>query len=302
MPNRVNDAFGFAAPETPRVVAAPDENCAELPHNRASRILAILQRKLSSRLARHVALKRRRLVNSGPMVSFTFDDAATSAGLTGAERLEQMRGRGTYYIASGLVGRNVSLYALMDRDSVRELHLKGHEIALHGHAHRAAGALTAQEFHDDLQENRDWLEAIDEGIRPTNFAYPYGFASFARKRQLYGLVASSRSVAPGVIAGDFDPQFLRCVELANERVTPDMVTAYLDAAVRLNGWLIFCSHDIADDPSPYGCTPRLFQHALDGVASRNLEIVTIAEALSRSRNARSELFGGNSNLAVETHA
>ncbi|MBV8472424.1 MAG: polysaccharide deacetylase family protein [Hyphomicrobiales bacterium] len=280
----MNDVFRFAARETARFVAAPDESGAELPHNRVSRALANLQRKLSSRLARHVALNRRRLVNSGPMVSFTFDDAAMSAGHAGAERLEKMHGRGTYYIASGLIGRNVCPYALMDRDSVRELHLKGHEIALHGHAHRAAGALTAQEFHDDLRKNREWLEAIDEGIRPTNFAYPYGFASFARKLQLCGLVASTRSVAPGVIAGDFDPQFLRCVELANQRVTPDTVSAYLDAAVRLNGWLIFCSHDIADDPSPYGCTPALFQHALDGAASRRIEIVTIAEALSRSHS------------------
>ena len=111
MPNRVNDAFRFAARETPRVVAAPDENCAEPRHNQVSSALAILQRKLSSRLARHVALKRRRLVNSGPMVSFTFDDAATSAGLRGAEGLEKMRGRGTYYIASGLIGRNVCRYA-----------------------------------------------------------------------------------------------------------------------------------------------------------------------------------------------
>ena len=282
MPN--NYVFRFAARETARVVAPPYETSSEPQHNRISRALAILRRKLSSRLARHVALKRRRLANKGPMVSFTFDDAAMSAGLTGAERLEKMHGRGTYYIASGLIGRNVSPYALMDRDCVRELHIKGHEIALHGHAHRAAGALTAQEFYDDLQENRDWLQAIDEGIRPTNFAYPYGFASFARKRQLYKLVASSRSVAPGVIVGDFDPQFLRCVELANERVTPDTVTAYLDAAVRWNGWLIFCSHDIADDPSPYGCTPALFQHALDGVASRRIEVVTIAEALSRSHS------------------
>ncbi len=56
---------------------------------------------------------------------------------------------------------------------------RGHEIGLHGHAHRPAGAFSAQDFRDDLQKNRDWLEAIDEGVRPTNFAYPYGLASFA---------------------------------------------------------------------------------------------------------------------------
>ena len=283
MLERVNDVFGFAARKRPGEVTPPNEDLAESPHDRAHGRLETLRRKVSSRLARHVALERRRLVNAGPMVSFTFDDAAISAGLTGAERLEKMGGHGTYYIASGLIGRNICSYALIGRDGVRDLHLRGHEIGLHGHAHRVAGALSAQEFRDDLQENRNWLEGIHEGIRPTNFAYPYGLVSFPRKRQLYGLVASSRSVAPGVIAGNFDPQFLHCVELANERLTPDALASYLDAAVRLNGWLIFCSHDIADQPSFYGCTPGLFQRALDAAASRGVEIVTIAAALQRSQ-------------------
>ena len=283
MPNEVNDVACFAPRQTPRGVTAPRQERADSPSNRAHGPLANLRRKISSRLARHVALERRRFVNPRPMVSFTFDDAAVSAGLTGAERLERMGGRGTYYIASGLVGRSDWGYALMGRESVRELHFKGHEIGLHGDAHRAASAFSAQEFRDDLQKNRDWLESIDEGIRPANFAYPYGLASFARKRQLYGLVASSRSTAPGVIVGDFDPQFLRCVELADRRLTPELLACYLDAAVRSGGWLIFCSHDIADAPSSYGCTFGLFQRALDGAASRGVEIVTIAAGLARSR-------------------
>ena len=281
MPNNVNDIVRFTPREATSVVAPPIENRAEPPRHRAPGPLSTLRRKVSSRLARHIALERRRLVNAGPMVSFTFDDAAASAGLTGGERLEEMHGRGTYYIASGLIGQ-VAGYSLIGRDRVRELHLRGHEIGLHGHAHRAAGAFSAQGFRDDLQENRDWLEAIHEGIRPTNFAYPYGLASFARKRQLYGLVTSSRSVAPGVNAGEFDPQFLRCVELADERLTPQMLAFYLDIAARTRGWLIFCSHDIADPPTSYGCTPGLFQRALDGAASRGVEIVTVAAALKRS--------------------
>jgi peptidoglycan/xylan/chitin deacetylase (PgdA/CDA1 family) len=256
--------------------------------------LAVLRRKASSRLARHLALVRRRLTNTRPMVSFTFDDAATSAGLTGAERLEAIGGRATYYISSGLTGDDERGYALMDRDLMRALHRRGHEIGLHGHAHRAVSALSAQEFCADLQRNREWLEAIDEDLRPTNFAYPYGLASFPRKRQLYRLVASSRSVAPGINGADFDPQFLRCVELADDRLTPQKLAAYLDLTVRRNGWLIFCSHDIGDPPSIYGCTPGLFQEALDGVLARRIEIVTIAAALRRSQRLR---FG--SLLSVE---
>jgi len=283
MLNEGNAAVGFAPSKPPFLAAAPDDERADSPFDRGDGPLTVLRRKISSRLARHVALERRRLVNVAPMVSFTFDDPATSAGLTGAERLEKMGGRGTYYVASGLVGRYDASYAVMDRDGLRELHRKGHEIGLHGHVHRAAGDFSAQAFRDDLQRNRDWLQAIDPRIRLANYAYPYGLAAFARKRQLYGLVASSRTVAPGIVAGAFDPQFLRCVELADQRLTPERLGGYLDAAARSAGWLIFCCHDVAAAPSRYGCTLGLFQRALDAAASRGLEFVTIAAGLARSR-------------------
>jgi peptidoglycan/xylan/chitin deacetylase (PgdA/CDA1 family) len=283
MPNKGNDVVDFAPSQPPLPTAPPDDACGESPFDRGDGPIAVLRRKVSSRLARHVALERRQLVNAAPMVSFTFDDPAASAGRTGAERLEKMGGRGTYYVASGLVGRYDAGYPVMDRDGLRELHRKGHEIGLHGHAHRAACDFSAQTFRDDLQRNRDWLQAIDPRIRPTNYAYPYGLAAFARKRQLYRLVASSRTVAPGIVAGVFDPQFLRCVELANQRLTPEQLAKYLDATARSNGWLIFCSHDVEAAPSRYGCTLGLFQRALDAAAARGLEFVTVAAGLARSR-------------------
>ncbi len=288
MPSKANEVVALAPSRASRPAAPPDDARLGSPGDRLGEFLTTLRRKMSSRLARHVALERRRLVNVGPMVSFTFDDAAASAGETGAERLEKVGGRGTYYIASGYIEHNDCSYPLIGREGVRELHLRGHEIGLHGHAHRPVGAFSAQDFRDDLEKNRDWLEAIDEGIRPTNFSYPYGVASFPRKRQLRRLVASSRSVAPGVMAGDFDPQFLRCVELADRRLTPEELASYLDAAVRTTGWLIFCLHDVAELPSPFGCTPGLLQRALDGAASRGVEIVTIAAGIRRSR----EVGGG----------
>jgi peptidoglycan/xylan/chitin deacetylase (PgdA/CDA1 family) len=295
MPNEGNDDVGLASCGPALVAAPPDDDRGESPFDRADGPMVVLRRKISSRLARYVALERRRLVNVAPMVSFTFDDAATSAGLAGAERLERMGGRGTYYVASVLIGRSESGYAVMDRDALRELHRKGHEIGLHGHAHRAVCDLSAQGFRDDLQKNREWLQAIDDGIRPTNYAYPYGLAAFARKRQLRGLVASSRTTLPGIVADAFDPQFLRCVELADERLTRERLAGYLDAAARSTGWLIFCSHDVAAAPSRHGCTLGLFQRALDGAVSRGLEFVTIAAGLARSRAVERSAF-----LASET--
>jgi peptidoglycan/xylan/chitin deacetylase (PgdA/CDA1 family) len=216
------------------------------------------------------------------MVSFTFDDAPVSAFSIGASMLEASGGRGTYYIASGLMGRKTSHYQVMDRDDVRNLHERGHEIGLHGHRHCAIGRLSPQEFLDDLALNRAQLDGIDGGIQAKNFAYPFGMAAFARKRQLSTLVDSSRSILPGVNSADFDPHFLKCVELSSKWLTLEKLREHLDAVVKQNGWLIFLAHDISASPSPYGCSPDLLRRALDGVGHRGVEIVTVALALSRS--------------------
>jgi hypothetical protein len=57
--------------------------------------------------------------------------------------------------------------------------------------------------------------------------------------------------------------------------------------VKIRGWLIFCIHDIANHPSPYGCTPDLLEAAIEGARRRGVEAVTVAQGLARSRAVRS---------------
>lgn len=290
------------SPTEAACAGAPSRECVlETPYDRNSTVFTTLRRKISSRLARHVAFDRRRLLNAGPMVSFTFDDAPESALSIAAAMLEASGGRGTYYIASSLFGRTTADYKVMNRDDVRDLHLRGHEIGLHGHRHCAVGRLSEQEFRNDLKLNRMELEDIDGGIRPQNFAYPFGLAAFARKRQLSGLAHSSRSVFPGINWGYFDPHFLKCVELTNARLTPERLQVYLDAVVKANGWLIFLTHDVSASPSPYGCSPGYLRRALDGVAARGVEIVTVADALSRSQRVSATFaWAGRRNEELES--
>ena len=62
-----------------------------------------LKARVGNRLARHLRVAPAKLNNSGPMVSFTFDDAPISTAKVGADTLEQYDARGTFYIAGGLV-------------------------------------------------------------------------------------------------------------------------------------------------------------------------------------------------------
>ena len=68
---------------------------------------------------------------------------------------------------------------------------------------------------------------------------------------------------------------------SSDLIDPAGVDRYFDEAVASGGWLIFYGHDVADMPSPFGCTPRLMRHALEAAGKRNMPIVTVAEALRR---------------------
>jgi hypothetical protein len=56
----------------------------------------------------------------------------------------------------------------------------------------------------------------------------------------------------------------------------------LEQTLSTGGWLIFYGHDVADRPSPYGCTPALLRHALEAARRRDIPLVSVAEALNRA--------------------
>jgi peptidoglycan/xylan/chitin deacetylase (PgdA/CDA1 family) len=243
------------------------------------------RRRASSRLSRYFARTPHRLDNARPLVSFTFDDAAASAHTLGAPLLERAGARGVFYIATGLVGRRTTDYAMLDRSAVRDLHRRGHEIGLHGHHHSAVGWLGRDALREEIHRNQGELAEIDAGIAARNFAYPFGIVSVERKRALAEITSSSRSIAPGVNPRRFDSQYLRSVELADARLTPRRLADWLETARRSRGWLVFTLHDISPSPSPFGCTPGLLKAAILGAVSRGFEIVTVAQALAQSQLA-----------------
>jgi hypothetical protein len=120
---------------------------------------------------------------------------------------------------------------------------------------------------------------VDPSIRIENFAYPYGTGSVSRKGQLGKTFRSSRGILPGVNSGIVDLQYLRATPLIERQIDPDGIERAFDEAVDKNGWLIFYSHDVTAEPSPYGCSPSLLRHALEAASRRKILNLSIAEAL-----------------------
>jgi peptidoglycan/xylan/chitin deacetylase (PgdA/CDA1 family) len=243
-----------------------------------------LTARISNRLARHLFAAPMRLGSPQPMVSFTFDDIPVSAATVGAPMLEDSGGLGTFYVAGGLVNRRTDHCDGIDPDGIVKLRHSGHEIACHTFSHQRAIDLDATAMAGEIEQNRRFLEGLDASIKLENFAYPYGLATVARKRQLTNSFRSARGILPGVNSGTIDLQFLRSTPLIDKDIDRTGIDRVFDEAIATNGWLIFYSHDVADTPSPWGCTPGLLRHALDAAKRRNMPMVSVAQAL-RSADA-----------------
>jgi peptidoglycan/xylan/chitin deacetylase (PgdA/CDA1 family) len=236
---------------------------------------------VSNRLARHFCAAPHRLPAHAPMVSFTFDDAPDSAAGEGASLLEEHGGRGTFYLAGSLIDQPGDHWNGLSNEAIVRLHRAGHEIACHTFSHLRAVDLDETAMAREIERNRSYFRAIDSSIVLENFAYPYGLASVWRKPQLAKTFRSARGILPGVNRDVIDLQFLRASPLVDCEIDTSGVDRYFDEAVTSGGWLIFYGHDVVDQPSPFGCSPGLLQHALKAAGRRNMPIVTVAEALRR---------------------
>jgi peptidoglycan/xylan/chitin deacetylase (PgdA/CDA1 family) len=213
------------------------------------------------------------------MVSFTFDDVPKSAATVGAAILEAHDAHGTFYVIGSQVGTSSPLWDMVDSEDVVALHRRGHEIACHTFSHKRACDLDAETLGAEIERNQRYLRSLDPSIRVENFAYPFGYGSFVRKRQLKTVFKSCRSIVPGVNSGSVDLQFLRAMPLIDRRIDRDGIERAFDQAQTDNGWLIFYTHDVADEPSPYGCSPALLNEALEAASRRKIPVLNMAEAL-----------------------
>ncbi len=113
-----------------------------------------------------------------PDLALTFDDGGSSA-LPIAELLEQRGWRGHFFITTGRIGTP----GFLDREGVRELARRGHEVGSHSQSHPTyMGALGARELAREWRISREAL-AETLGQPPATAAVPGGFLSDAVFRE-----------------------------------------------------------------------------------------------------------------------
>lgn len=246
------------------------------------------------KLARHSRSKSFTMRNNAPLVSFTFDDVPASAYTNGAAILERHGLRGTFYIATGLLGEADRHWRVIDRAQVRALYDQGHEIGCHTFSHIGVDRLDARELDAECRRNGDALHELCAGIEITNFCYPFGHVSLPRKWQLKRRFDSCRGIYEGVNAGIVDLALLRVIELYDRTLTPEKLGRVLRETRERNGWLVFYSHDVADTPSWIGCSPQLLRETIAAVQAEDMQCLTVRDALAAigyAGNASQETTG-----------
>jgi peptidoglycan/xylan/chitin deacetylase (PgdA/CDA1 family) len=235
--------------------------------------------KLTSLMARKLAVRPARLAGHKPVASISFDDFPKNAWTEGGPVMARRGVRGTYYTAGGFCGRTEHGTVFYDADDLRQLAAAGHEIACHGFGHQPTPTLTTEELTADAERNREFLRPFLRGEAPVSYAFPYGRVSPRTKRFFAPRFASVRGVHPGINAGRVDLAQLSTVSLETRCWDKARIETAIQRTLHENGWLILYTHDVSDTPSPYGSTPEMLDWALGRVAAARIQVLPVCDAL-----------------------
>jgi len=236
--------------------------------------LGVLRRKVLCSLYRRTVS----LGDLGPIITFSFDDFPRTAYAAGGSILERYGAHGTYYVAAGLMNSN-ELGGQFHADDLHSLLDKGHELGSQTFRHSSSRCVPLAAFRDDVEKGRGALRDLT-GTDPTNFAYPYGHATLRSKKELGPTLTSSRSNFPGFNGPDVDLNLLKANRLYGDiDQSTSAEKLILENAAR-KSWLIFYTHDVRAKPSPYGCTPALFESLVSFAAHNGSRILTVRDVLA----------------------
>lgn len=205
-----------------------------------------------------------------PVVSFTFDDFPKSS-LAGADLVEAAGGHAGFYACTSIMGkRSPVLGEMFDAATLAELSARGHEIGAHTHDHADCARADIAALERTVGDNLVRLSEAGHAPTVSSFAYPYGETTFAAKRWMADVFATSRGIQPGFNLGRADRAQLRATELLDSAASRRRAHDLMKKCLASKGWLILFTHDVSTKPSSYGVptdmVAELVKQAVDGGA------------------------------------
>jgi hypothetical protein len=81
--------------------------------------------------------------------------------------------------------------------------------------------------------------------------------------------------------------------LEKSRYDIDRVKSVIDANREAAGWLILTTHDVSEDPTPFGCTPAFFEGVVRYAVESGALILPVSRALEALRSEAMISDGGS---------
>jgi peptidoglycan/xylan/chitin deacetylase (PgdA/CDA1 family) len=220
-----------------------------------------------------------RLSADVPYVSFTFDDFPRTALTEGGTILRGHGVTGTYFASLQLLGKPSPSGPIATSDDVKALLADGHELGCHTYEHLDGCNSSVVEFERSIRQNRAALADVAPGAEFPVFAYPLNGPVLSIKRAVGKHFVGCRGGGQTFNSGVIDLNLLKAYFLDwRNRGDVDAVREVVERNAAERGWLIFATHDVAPEPSKYGCYPDFFENAVRLSISSGARVVPMMEA------------------------
>jgi peptidoglycan/xylan/chitin deacetylase (PgdA/CDA1 family) len=253
---------------------------------------------LRAKLLCSIHSRRISLGNQGPIVSFCFDDFPRTAYTVGGALLKSFGACGTYYAAFGLMNTSNDLGDQLRHEDIDSLLADGHELGSHTFSHISCRSVSLKSFKNDVLMGRNAIRDRT-GCDPVNFAYPYGHVTVSSKKAIGAQMGSCRGIYGGINELTADLNLLLANSLYGDVDQFYRAKSLLSENVRRKGWLIFYTHDVRRNPSPFGCTPALLDQTISLAEKGGCRILPVKEATTIFRELSVESGDPGSKSYIE---
>lgn len=215
------------------------------------------------------------------IVSFTFDDFPKSAAQHGADVLASRDVSGTYYTCTGMRGHTNVMGQIYDIEDLDVLSAAGHEIGAHTHSHLDCSTVDPVTVRREIEQNLGRLQAMDQHQAISHFAWPYGETTLKNKSNISDLVSTARGILPGINTKGSDLMQLGAFELTPDDWTTERAAKAIEQTARHGGWTIIFTHDVRQNPSPFGTKPEALKRLVNQSKDAGLDVLSMSAALAQ---------------------
>lgn len=215
------------------------------------------------------------LKNTGPVISFTFDDFPSSA-MNASKLLTGSGFAGTFYASMSKMNKP----GFFTADQLEWLISRGHEIGCHTYSHKSLRFCSGEVIKSEFNQNQKTISALFPEYKFQNFAYPFGILPLFGGSQITQSFTTARGISHGINHGKIKSHKLKAVKLYENLHSPEMIQKFLNKAGELNGWIIFYTHGVDKNYDKYSCSPEYFNKILDLSINTGYDILSVAEVVN----------------------